>query len=114
LCWAFYCVKDNKEVNVTTPQTMRYILCHNNLILNVNPKIQARKRLIIYNTTNGIAPLRKHVNSNHSNIFLKFEEEINYPLKEDERQPSKKILNISFNSIFSFFATKEHFKKNDV
>jgi hypothetical protein len=22
LCWAFYCVNDNKEINVTTPQTM--------------------------------------------------------------------------------------------
>jgi hypothetical protein len=22
LCWAFYCVNDNKEINATTPQTM--------------------------------------------------------------------------------------------
>jgi hypothetical protein len=43
LCWAFYCVNDNKEVNVTTLETMRYILCHNNPILNVDPKTQARK-----------------------------------------------------------------------
>ncbi len=34
LCCAFYCVNDNKEVNVTIPQTMHSILCHNNLILN--------------------------------------------------------------------------------
>ncbi len=63
LCWTFHCVNDNKEVNVITPQTIHCILCHNNPILNVNPKIQARKGLIIYNTTNGIATLRKHVNS---------------------------------------------------
>ncbi len=25
LCWAFYCVNDNKEVTITTPQTMCYI-----------------------------------------------------------------------------------------
>jgi hypothetical protein len=70
LCWAFYSVNDNKEVDVIAPQTMRCILCHNNPILNVNPKMQVRKRLIIYNATNGIAALRKHVNSNHPNIFF--------------------------------------------
>jgi hypothetical protein len=30
LCWAFYCVNDNKEVNVTTLQTMHCIFYHNN------------------------------------------------------------------------------------
>jgi len=54
LCWTFYCVNDNKEVNVITFQTMSCIFCHNNPILNVNPKIQARKGLIIYIGTNGI------------------------------------------------------------
>jgi hypothetical protein len=44
LCWALYCVNDNKEVNVIFPQTsMSYIFCQNNPILNLNPKTQARK-----------------------------------------------------------------------
>jgi hypothetical protein len=43
LCWAFYCVNDNKKVNVIAPQTMHCILCHNNPILNVNPKMQDKK-----------------------------------------------------------------------
>jgi hypothetical protein len=68
LCWAFNCVNDNKEVNVTTLQTIECNLCHNNPILNVNPKTQTRKGLIIYNTINGIAALREHVNLDHSNI----------------------------------------------
>jgi hypothetical protein len=38
LCWAFYCVNNNKEVNAIDPQTMRCILCQNNPILNINPK----------------------------------------------------------------------------
>jgi hypothetical protein len=54
LCWAFYCVNDNKEVNVIASQTMCCILCQNNQILNVNPKIQVRKGLIRYNRYNGI------------------------------------------------------------
>jgi hypothetical protein len=35
-------------------------------------------------------------------------------LREDERQPFQKMSNISSNSIFNFFATKEPFKKYDV
>jgi hypothetical protein len=38
LCWAFYNVNDNKKVDLTTPQTMCCIFCHNNPILNLNPK----------------------------------------------------------------------------
>ncbi len=54
LCWTFCCVNDNKEVIVIAFRSMCCIFCHNNPILNVNPKIQARKGLIIYNGTNGI------------------------------------------------------------
>ncbi len=114
LCWAFYCMNDNKEVNVIVFQIVHYILCHNNPILNVYPKTQARKWLIIYNTTNGITPLRNYVNLNHFNILKQFEIEVNFLLREDERQPSKKKPNIFSNSIFSFFVGKEPFKKDDV
>ncbi len=27
LCWAFYCVNDNKKINVTSPKTICCILC---------------------------------------------------------------------------------------
>jgi hypothetical protein len=49
---------------------MHYIVCHNNPVLNLNPKIQARKGLIIYNTTNGIVALRIHVNLDHYKLFF--------------------------------------------
>jgi hypothetical protein len=39
-CWAFYCVNDNKEINVTNLQTMHYIFCHNNPILNIIQKLK--------------------------------------------------------------------------
>jgi hypothetical protein len=67
---AFYYGNDNKKVNIIVLQTMHCIPRHNNPILNLNPKTQARKGLFIYNTTNGITTLRKHVNSNHSNVFF--------------------------------------------
>jgi hypothetical protein len=47
LCWAFYYVNNNKEVDLTTPQVMCCIFYHNNSILNLNPKTQDRKGLII-------------------------------------------------------------------
>jgi hypothetical protein len=40
---AFYNVNDNKKVNRIVLQTMRCILCHNNPILNLNPKTQVGK-----------------------------------------------------------------------
>jgi cytochrome c oxidase assembly protein Cox11 len=40
LCWAFYCVNDNKKIDVLILQTMRCILCHNNSILNVIQKLK--------------------------------------------------------------------------
>jgi hypothetical protein len=58
--------------------------------------------------------LRKHVNSNNSNILKKFEKKVNCPLKEDEKKPFKERPNIFSNSIFSFFVAKEPFKNNDV
>jgi hypothetical protein len=51
---------DNKEMDFTTPQVMCCIICYNNLILNLNSRNQARRRLIIYNMTNGITTLKKH------------------------------------------------------
>jgi hypothetical protein len=44
----------------------------------------------------------------------KIKEEMNCPLREEERQLSKKRPNISSNSIFSFFSTREPFKKEDM
>ncbi len=93
---------------------MRCIICHNNPILNVNPKTQARKRLIIYNSFNGIIALRKHVNSNHPNIFKKIEKEINCLLRKDEKKFPKIDQMFFLIPCLGFFATKEPFKKDDV
>jgi hypothetical protein len=89
---------------------MQCILCYNSPILNLNPKTQARRGLIIYNTSSGIIALRKHVHVNHSICFL-IEEEVNNLLKEKKRQLAKKKANMSISSISNFFATKEPFKK---
>jgi hypothetical protein len=39
--------------------------------MNLNSKTQVKKRWIIYNTTNDIIVLKKHLNVNHSIIFEK-------------------------------------------
>ncbi len=67
-----------------------HIICYNSPILFCNPKIQARKGLIIYNTMNGITRLKKHVDANHSIIAKMFEEVVKNPLRRQvERQPTK-------------------------
>jgi len=43
LCWGFYYVNDNVEVNLENAQIMCYIFCHKNSITITNPRTQARK-----------------------------------------------------------------------
>jgi hypothetical protein len=66
LFWAFYCINDNKEIDLIGSQIMRVLFV--TIVMNLNPKTQAMKVLIINKTTNGIITLRKHVNSYHCNI----------------------------------------------
>jgi hypothetical protein len=53
---------------------MHCIFFQNNQVLNLNPKTQAKKGLIIYiNTIDGKSTLKNHVNVNQSIIFEIFE-----------------------------------------
>ncbi len=81
LCWAFYCVNDNKEVDLIVLQVMHCIICYNSPILNLNSKTQVRRELIVYNTTNGITTLRKHVNVNHLIILEFWKSEQSFEIK---------------------------------
>jgi hypothetical protein len=101
-------------VNVIVPQTMRCIFCHNNPILNINPKTQAGKKLIIYNTTNDITALRKHVNLNHFTIFNFFEKKKICPLREMKDNLPKRDQMFFLIPYLVFFVAKEPFKKDDL
>ncbi len=84
-------MNDKKDADVKCPQSMKCIICNNNLVLFFNFKTQAKKGLIIHNTTNGIITLKNHVNADHSIIVKIFEEELNSPLKgKVEKQLAKK------------------------
>jgi hypothetical protein len=48
---------------------MHCIFFNNSPVWNLDSKTLTRIELIIYNTTNGISALRKHVNINHFTIF---------------------------------------------
>jgi hypothetical protein len=43
LCWSFYCVNDNAEIDLVNTQIMRCILCYQNPIIGINPKIEMKK-----------------------------------------------------------------------
>jgi len=90
------------------------IFCYINPILVKNPKNQAKKGLILYNTTNRITTLKNYVSTNYSILGKKFEEEMNSPLKrKKEKQPTKKRPNISRCFISNFFVRRT-FKKDDM
>ncbi len=82
-CWAFYCVNNNKEVDMKFPQNMKCIFCYISLLLVSNLKTQARKCLSLYNISNGITTSRKHVLSYHLKIAKLFTEDVNNPIRED-------------------------------
>lgn len=76
-------------------------------------KTQARKGLILYNTTNGITALKKHVYVDHYVIAKKFEEEMGSPLRgKKEKQLALKIPNIFISFIFNFFLLLMNLSKN--
>jgi hypothetical protein len=57
LCWSFYCVNDNVEVNLVNTKIIHCILCYQNLVIGINPRTQVKKELISHNKTNGITYL---------------------------------------------------------
>jgi len=43
ICWAFYCVNDGNEVEATSHQVMRCILCYDSVINIFNARTKKRK-----------------------------------------------------------------------
>jgi hypothetical protein len=54
LCWNFYCVNNNVDVDLVNTKIMCCNLCYQNPVIGINTRIQARKGLISYYKTNGI------------------------------------------------------------
>ncbi len=68
---------------------MKCILCYSSQLCFVI--VTFKQGLILFNTTNIIITLKKHVNANCTLIAKMFEEEVNRSLKgEMEKQPTKK------------------------
>ncbi len=89
------------------PQTMQCIISCNSPILFCSLQVQAMKGLFVYNTTNGITTLKKHLNANHFIIAKLFKEAINSPLKwKVEKQLAKKRSYPSNNVIVNFLLPK--------
>jgi hypothetical protein len=100
LCWSFHCVNDNAKVDLENTQIMCCILCHQKLVIGINPRTQVRKILIFYYKTNGVTSLKRHVDANHILITKMFEKEVNFFLKrKKERQLAKERLILSIGSI---------------
>jgi hypothetical protein len=69
-----------------------------------NPRTKPRKGLVSYYKTNGISTLKKHVDSKHSLLVKKLDEQVNSSMKTQvERQPTKKKQNVSHLKFLIFF-----------
>jgi hypothetical protein len=60
--------------------------CDRTLIYDVNfvpynPRTKEKKRVITYSKKNDIIALKKHVDANHVVLAKRFEEEVNFPLR---------------------------------
>ncbi len=87
----YFLVNDNKDVDVNALKSWGIYIFYNSFVLFCNPKTQTKKGLILYNTTNGITSLKKHVKVNYSIIAKMFENEVNNPLRgELEKKIAKK------------------------
>jgi hypothetical protein len=90
LYWTFFIVNDNNIVDGSKPHIMRCMICHENFVI-YNPRIKERGGIITYFNKYGITPLKKHVDANHVVLAKRFEETMNYPLRNIfERQLAKK------------------------
>ncbi len=63
-------MNDNAKVDLINTQIMHCVLCYQNRVIGINPRIQVRKGLISYYKTNGITSPMEEVNN-----FLKMIEE---------------------------------------
>jgi hypothetical protein len=77
LCWAFFCVNDKNELDNKSHQLMRCFLCY----LEVVKVCNKRTNEIFYYKTNGITPLKNHVDAYHVVLDKKIEEKVNNFLK---------------------------------
>jgi len=90
ICWAFYVVNDNTQIDGKVLQVMRCMICHNEYVPFI-AKTKLKKRIISYFKSNGITTLKKHVDVEHTLLTKKFEEEVNSLVKSSlEKQLAKK------------------------
>ncbi len=81
MCWSFYYVKDNTQIDFEYTQIIHCILCYQEPIIGINSKTQGRKGLNFSYKRNGITSFKKHVDAKHIIIVKMFEKEVNSLLK---------------------------------
>jgi hypothetical protein len=43
ICWAFYCVNDDRKIDLGNPQAMRCLFCYNSCMRAFNPNTKNKK-----------------------------------------------------------------------
>jgi len=74
-------MNDKKELDNKSHQLMRCFFCYLEVVEVCNKRTNARKGLISYYKTNGITPLKNHVDAYHVVLNKKSEEKVNKSLR---------------------------------
>jgi hypothetical protein len=70
------------------------MICHVNFV-SYSPRTKERRGIITYSLKNDITCLKKHVDADHAILAKRFEEEMNFPLRNVfERQLAKNRPNV--------------------
>jgi hypothetical protein len=95
---------------------MRCFFCYLKVVEVCNKRTSARKGLISYYKTNGITPLKNHVDAYHVVLNKKSDKKGEQFFERNcgEVQHAKKWPTIFSSSIFDFFVAKIPFKEGDV
>ncbi len=81
MCWGFFCVNENVEVDSGNTQIMRCTLCYQNLAIGINLETQMKKGLVFYYKKNGMKILLKYVDAKYILITMRFVKEVNSVLE---------------------------------
>lgn len=101
--WVFFTLNNNQQVDLKQSQIMRCIVCHRE---TTGPEIVAlcTRCCIVYNRSNGILTMMKHVEQDHASLFRWFREELDFHYQPpSNHEPPTKRQQIALSSILSFF-----------
>ncbi len=109
LCWSYYCVYDNTQINLENTQIIHCILCYQDHVIGINSRTQARTNFLLQYKWNNFFKKTCEYKAHcyWKNVWKKSEV---FAEKKKRKTTNKKTI-MSGGSIFIFFGSKIISKK---